>query len=268
MLWVPNIVTAGQSNDLGGGNLSDLASNQQFYRLPFQHVRYQQQLNCPVTVATSSLGCETQTDQFAALAPRNNGVNEFIGPELTLGRGLWDRGGERSFTLMKSATNGSSAQNWIDFLLPRALDFIQLQSQGPTRLWNWVHGESATGSDSNASNYPSQLIQIFLTLRSFLRTLYPTDPFGEAVIVMNLLHVNTYALDPPRAARVPVVRAGQISVASQMDRCHLVNVDHLPLKADSLHYTTQSFLDMGELFVTKAISHPDLLVVPTPQYFA
>jgi hypothetical protein len=235
---------AGQSNMLGAGKFWELPTEPFNYLTP-QSVSYSYDLDIGAKVSNG----------FEQLRP---GVylNSF-GPELSFGRFV-DEASAAPIGIIKVAAGGTSlALDWDPeapapgrALYPRMLQHVtnalaSLGGEGTDYQVAgvlWVHGESDT-SAAVAPAYHDNLTDFIQQVRTDLNN--PQLPF--------------YIGRLNRGANLPnvkVIRQAQADVAREDPYTIAVDLDALPLRYDSVHYTPDGLLGLGEVLANAVIYGP------------
>lgn len=239
------IVIKGQSNAVGHGLASDVASDPRMQPLP--DVRYLAQVgdnSDPPKIDAYAWG------DLRSLTYRS-GLDSF-GIEISLGHALHEAEPGTDWYIAKFAYGATSLfYNWAPGgayptspasapnLFEQGVAFEQraiADTGAPIVAEIWIQGESDADTDAHAQAYQGELLSFvaaeqaaFPAFASQATPLY----FGELI-------------NAHWAART-ALRASQVADQSQF--AILINQDGLPL-ADGMHFTAQSYLDLGERYAS------------------
>jgi hypothetical protein len=225
---------AGQSNAVGGAQVTSLSTLNAGFATSFDAVRFAQEINCP---KDGSVGACQLSRSWRSLAPRGSSM----GIELSAGRRLYERFGG-TVALLKHATNGSNlVAQWDSTGNARSLwtymnDFVDARmAELPpgSRIAGlfWIQGNGDAQLATAAEDYAENLAWFIMRLR---------QDRGCVPVVIDRLHP---AVQYPFA---DVVRAEQEQVASFVDDVAIVDTADLRLRDDPpQHYTADSFVTLG-----------------------
>lgn len=183
------------------------------------------------------------------LRPRGVGGSPNMGPELSFGRYMDLYGGDAGTTrIAKVGINGSplsGTQGWLPSatfpttdgnIYTQAVAFAQsvITATGkPARSIVWVQGVNDGDTAPHASAYAANLTTFMAAIRSV---------FGSIPLVFNKAHVDTDAATCPELA---TVRAQQVAYAASDTNSVLVDVDHIPLGTDNIHWDANGQISLG-----------------------
>jgi hypothetical protein len=236
-LWV--FLLAGQSNMVGLGFNSELPAGQQG-AVAGGHIFYDD------TVHPNS-----NTLQWLPLAPGFGVANGRFGPELTFGRrvrALWP---DRTIAIIKVAEGATALEDrWAagtGDLYQLLVNHVNDEMQDISQDWRpqiaglvWMQGESDAMSLSSANAYGNNLHAFLLSLRADL------DVAG--------MPATAGLINPDGGWQyATAVRNHTVGVSDWLGQVATVETNDLPLQAaDPAHYTSQSFITLGQRFAEAA----------------
>lgn len=247
-LWV--FLLAGQSNMVGVGFNNELPAPQQSL------------VDGATIFYDDSVHPNSNTLSWLPLGPGFGVVENRFGPELSFGRRMRQLWPDRNIALLKVAEGGTALHDrWAASsgdLYQLLVNHVQAQMQWLAeehdgQRWRpqivgllWMQGESDALDLSDSLAYGANFESFLWTLR--------TD-VGVPIIP------TTAGLISPAGGwdYVDIVRDHTISTADRIGQVDVVETNDLPTQpADIFHYTSQSYLTLGERFADSAAA-----LVPT-----
>jgi Carbohydrate esterase, sialic acid-specific acetylesterase len=229
-------ILAGQSNMVGSGLTADLPTSPFDYQAP-QFIRYSYDLSSESDVFASS--------GWELLRPSVRGDD--FGPEITFGQRVNAALGE--IAIIKQAANGTSLEaDWDPnatqgpLLYQRMIDRVNsslalLDNQGIAYELAgvlWMQGES-DASLSMAPLYEQNLTQFISAVRNDL------GAPGLAFTIGRISNRSTFS-------GLDIIRQAQANVAKADPNVLAVDLDHLTLQNDRVHFTSAGQIGLGEAF--------------------
>lgn len=233
----------GQSNQVGGGGVSDLSSENLGYVDAFPCVTLTQRLgNGANPNVWDEYPAEPLQPKHAIGVP--NGLRNSFGVELSLGRGLSENWDCDEIVLVKFAVNGTQLQSeWKPGSAPmpgetqplydQALAFSEratAELEATVEGLVWIQGNSDANARGPANNYAENLTILLDTVRA--------DVGQDIWMVLDQL---------PTAVVAPytnVVREEQALFAASVPGVIMIPTEGLTLR-DENHYMADSFIELG-----------------------
>jgi hypothetical protein len=230
---IPVYLWLGQSNAGDGGFVPGGLEPE--LQLPQDSLlQYLQHLNAQETVETAD---------WEPLKPR---LGTWFGGELSFGQAMQRRLGQPIAVLRVSASGSALATHWVPseqiwypMMIAKATSALaQLESSGyAPQLAGaiWIQGETDAYNNNWAAAYDENLLELVAAMRTDLAS--PNLPF-----FYNELHIRS---DEPYVERV---RQSQREAQQLADNMMLLNIDDLPLNADSIHFPGSTHVEVGRRF--------------------
>lgn len=236
-LWV--FLLAGQSNMVGLGFNDELPAGQQG-PVAGAHIFYD-----------DSIHPNSHTLQWLPLAPGFGVFESRFGPELSFGRRVREIWPDRTIAIIKVAEGATALEDrWAagtGDLYQLLVSHVEAEMQAIAQDWRpqiagllWMQGESDAMSLSSANAYGNNLHAFLVSLRADLEVAGMPATAG-------LIHPDG---GWPYAS---VVRNHTVGVADGLGQVSAVETADLPTQpADQAHYTSQSFITLGQRFAEAA----------------
>lgn len=181
-----------------------------------------------------------------------------FGPEVGVSRILSEQFPELNFVLIKYAVGGSSIEDWLpkgETKQNKDLKFGNLYENlldtvaGITKNYNtkiiaflWMQGETdARQHISNSQNYENNFTKFIGSIRKDLGNDQLPFIYGK---------VNSPRED---GNGIDFIRLAQENIDAKVPNAFLINTDDLPKFKDSLHYSSDGLLCLGDRFGNKII---------------
>lgn len=227
------LVLAGQSNMVGGGQVSSTPSHL------MQYVKEN-----PAVLQRSWINGEDWDEDWGNLQPRG----QWIGPEMMLGHTLSEALPDRNLAFMKIAYNGTNlACAWDPDgcglnLFQRMCELIDLWTEQLEDMgWEvrfagfiWVQGEGDCRENWTAEKYGENLTQLVEGVR------FAT---GNASLACVAAKMNPVAKGEYEFKNI--YHAGVDAVAAADEHVAAVSCKTIPLKEDQVHLTSEGMLALG-----------------------
>lgn len=240
------IAIIGQSNAVGFADEDNLTTSS--YASVYSSVLLKQQdgtnANPPVWTSYAT----------AALQPRAHATLN-MGCELSLGRYV-DARRPRSWGLVKMGIGDTSlADYWRNGaayptdpprLFAQMVTFLraaEVEIGGRIAAFVWIQGERDATDATDAAAYEANLTQFIADVRAY----WPALPF-----IFNRLHNSN-----PDAHKA-TIRAAQAAVAAAVSGTTMIDVDALALQGDSLHFTADGYVALGNLVGAAVLESLDI----------
>lgn len=248
------VVMAGQSNMTTGGHLEDLPAGPVDLSVAQDDILYH------YSIAASEQGVATEWQSLSHLKGTVKGST--YASELTFARTIADRWPEQQWAVLKVAGNGTNLHThwlpgetngrWYQRMIDHvALAVGQLEDQGHQVKMSgfvWVQGSGDAYNIEKGSAYEQNLELLIASVR---------DQWHEQglPVLFNQYHINA----DRSADGIAAIRNSQARVAANDPRAAMVNIDDLPLKADRIHFPSETHMELGYRFADAfaALSVPE-----------
>lgn len=238
-LWV--FLLAGQSNMVGLGFNNELPP-------PLQGT-----VDGAVIFYEDSVHPNNNTLQWLPLGPGFGVVENRFGPELTFGQRVREDWPDRNVAIIKVAEGGTGLHDrWAATngdLYQLLLGHVQTQMAALSQQWRpqivgfvWMQGETDALSNSAANAYAANFQNLIGSLRTDLG--------------LSLMPVTAGLISPAGGwPYADIVRAHTVATASSVGQVDVVETVDLPTQpTDIYHYTSESFVTLGQRFATAAMA--------------
>jgi len=248
------VVMAGQSNMTSGGHLEDLPTE------PVDLTAAQNDILYHYSIAASEQGVAAEWQSLSHLKGTVKGST--YASELTFARSVANRWPQQQWAIVKVAGNGTNLHtDWLPGetngrWYQRMIDHVavavgQLEDQGHDVKMSgfvWVQGSGDAYNIEKGSAYEENLELLIASVRDQWHV-------QGLPVLFNQFHINA----DRSADGIAAIRHSQAQVAANDPRAAMVNIDDLPLKADRIHFPSETHMELGYRFADafSALSVPE-----------